>query len=64
MTDAEFNEYATALAESDVDTKALLYMKRWKSLMKVDEVSLLIYMYCDLSLSVMIFIHLSLAYKE
>nr|XP_053650238.1 sec1 family domain-containing protein 1-like [Cherax quadricarinatus] len=35
MTDAEFNEYATALTEVEADTKALLYMKRWKSLMKM-----------------------------
>lgn len=35
MTDAEFNDYAKALADAGVDTKALLYMKRWKSLMKV-----------------------------
>lgn len=35
MTDAEFNEYATALVEADANTKALLYLKRWKSLMKV-----------------------------
>lgn len=35
MTDAEFSEYATALAEAEADTRALLYLKRWKSLMKV-----------------------------
>ncbi|XP_045129903.1 sec1 family domain-containing protein 1-like [Portunus trituberculatus] len=35
MTDAEFNEYATALVEADANTKALLYLKRWKSLMKM-----------------------------
>lgn len=35
MTEAELNEYATALAEADADTRALLYLKRWKSLMKV-----------------------------
>ncbi|XP_037799503.1 sec1 family domain-containing protein 1-like [Penaeus monodon] len=35
MTDAEFNDYAKALADAGADTKALLYMKRWKSLMKM-----------------------------
>ena len=35
MTEAEFTEYATALAEANADTRALLYLKRWKSLMKV-----------------------------
>lgn len=38
MTDAEFNDYAKALADAGADTKALLYMKRWKSLMKVSTV--------------------------
>lgn len=35
MTEAEFSEYATALAEAEADTRALLYLKRWKSLMKM-----------------------------
>lgn len=36
MTEVEFNDYTTALTEAGADTKALLYMKRWKSLMKVN----------------------------
>ncbi|XP_047486346.1 sec1 family domain-containing protein 1-like [Penaeus chinensis] len=35
MTDPEFNDYAKALADAGADTKALLYMKRWKSLIKM-----------------------------
>lgn len=35
MTDVEFNEYVTALTEAGADTKAMSYMKRWKSLMKI-----------------------------
>ncbi|XP_071515570.1 sec1 family domain-containing protein 1 isoform X4 [Panulirus ornatus] len=35
MTEVEFDDYTTALTEAGADTKALLYMKRWKSLMKM-----------------------------
>ncbi|KAK7084719.1 Sec1 domain containing protein 1 [Halocaridina rubra] len=35
VTDPEFNEYVSALTEAGADCKALNYMKRWKSLMKI-----------------------------
>ncbi|KAK4324075.1 hypothetical protein Pmani_005260 [Petrolisthes manimaculis] len=35
MADSEVDEYATALADADANTAPLLYLKRWKSLMKM-----------------------------
>ncbi|XP_066943279.1 sec1 family domain-containing protein 1 [Macrobrachium rosenbergii] len=35
MTEPEFNEYLTALTEAGADTRAIAYLKRWKSLMKI-----------------------------
>ena len=35
MTEQEFNDLSNALSETGSDAKPLIYMKRWKSLMKV-----------------------------